>query len=83
MTFYWLSPVLLLHKPLLFQEIGGHFFGIQSLYGTARIELLQRFCIQFFKDRFEPVGDIRVGFQHRLTHHRRGGINRLNAFWIG
>ena len=63
MTFYWHSLIPLLHKPLLFQEVGSHFFGIQPLYGNAGIQLLQRFRIQFFKHRFEPIVDIRVGFQ--------------------
>ena len=69
MAFYWYSLILLLHKSLLFQEVGAT-FGIQPLNGNAGIQLLQRFRIQFFKHRFEPFRNIRVGFQHRLAHDR-------------
>ena len=71
MTFYWHSLFPLLHKPLLFQEVGGHFFGIQPLDGNAGIQLLQRFFIQLFEDRFEPFCNVRYAFS---TTSRTTGV---------
>ena len=72
----------LLQQAFLLQIICRHALRILALHRNAGIQLLQRFFIEAGEDRLQPVGDLRLGLQHRLAHHRRRGIYRLHALRV-
>ena len=71
----------LLQQAFLLQIICRHALRIRPPPQCGR-SAAAAFFIEAGEDRLQPVGDLRVGLEHRLAHHRRRGIYRLHALRV-